>query len=242
MTPPIVHLAHHFEYSKPTNGRKIGKAKCLRCENYDKAINSTREEQHLQRCPGYKAYKEAAGKEEGNPNKRQRLLDESIPIRVTHERAARIDEQLAFCIYKSGKQFNLFEDDCWVKFFRDNFGYTPPSRKDLAGPLLVQAYKNIKAKVKLELSSSSSLCIVTDESTDIANHRIINTSVITDSGVSIYYSNKEAGEGRLGAKELAVHTIEEAKDITGRDLSKWTIVTSDTYTTMRALEEFLEKH
>src|SRR5947209_5421514 len=192
MTPPLAYLAHYFEYSKPTNGRKVGKAKCLRCENYDKAIDSTREEQHLKSCPGYKAYKEAAGKEEGNPNKRQCLLNESMPIRITYERAARIDEQLALCIFKLGKKFNLFEDDCWVKFFQDNFGYTPPSRKDLAGPLLIQAHQNIKEKVKLVLSSSSSLCIVTDESTDIANHRIINTSVVTDSGISIYHSNKEA--------------------------------------------------
>jgi hypothetical protein len=241
MTPPLAYLAHHFEYSKPTDSRKIGKAKCLRCENYDKAINTTREEQHLQRCLGYKAYKETAGKEEGNPNKRQRLLDESIPIRVTHERAARIDEQLAFCIYKSGKQFNLFEDDCWVKFFKDNFGYTPPSRKDLAGPLLIQAHKNMKEKVKLVLSSSSSLCVVTDESTNIANHRIINTSIVTESGVSIYHSNKEADEGKMGAKELAAHTVEEAKDITDGDLSKWTAVTSDTCTTMRAFGGVLGK-
>ena len=88
MTRPIAYLAHYFEYSKPKNGRKVGNAKCLRCENYDKAINTTREEQHLQSCPRYKAYKEAAGKEGGNPNKRQRLLDESMPIRVTNERAA----------------------------------------------------------------------------------------------------------------------------------------------------------
>jgi hypothetical protein len=31
-------------------------------------------------CPGYKAYKEGVEKVEGNPNKRQRLLDESMPI------------------------------------------------------------------------------------------------------------------------------------------------------------------
>jgi len=88
MTPPLAYLVHHFKYSKPTDGRKIGKAKCLCCKNYDKAVNSTREEQHLQICPGYRAYKEAARKEEGNPNKRQRLLDKLIPIQVTHKRAA----------------------------------------------------------------------------------------------------------------------------------------------------------
>jgi hypothetical protein len=45
----------------------------------------------------------------------------------------------------------------------------------------------MKEKVKLVLSSSSSLCIVIDESTNIANYRIINTSVVIDSGVSIYH-------------------------------------------------------
>jgi len=241
MPPPLAYLVHHFEYSQPANGKKTGKAKCLRCQNYDKAINSTREEKHLMQCPGYKAYKEGAEKEEGNPNKRQRLLDESMPIRVPRERASQIDEQLAFCIYKSGKPFNIFEDDCWTQFFKDNFGYTLPSRKDLAGDLLTQAYENIQKKVKPVLSSSSSLCIVTDESTDIANHRIINTSIVTDSGVSIYHSNKEAEEGKMGAEELAAHTVEEAKDITGGDLSKWTAVTSDTCATMRAFGEVLAK-
>ena len=63
-------------------------------------------------CPRYKAYKEGAEKVEGNPNKRQRLLNESMPIWVTRERASQIDEQLAFYIYKLGRPFNIFEDDC----------------------------------------------------------------------------------------------------------------------------------
>jgi hypothetical protein len=64
------------------------------------------------------------------------------------------------------------------------------------------------------------LYIVIDESTNIANHRIINTSVITDSGISIYHSNKEAEDGKMGAKELVAHTVKEAKDIIGGDLLK----------------------
>jgi hypothetical protein len=89
--------------------------------------------------------------------------------------------------------------------------------------------------------SSSSLCIVTDESTNIVNHRIINTSIVTDSRVSIYHSNKEAEEGKMGAKELAAHTVEEAKDNIGGDLSKWTAVTLDTCVTMRAFGGVLAK-
>jgi hypothetical protein len=85
------------------------------------------------------------------------------------------------------------------------------------------------------------LCIVIDESTNIANHRIINTSIVIDSRVSIYHLNKEVEEGKIGAKELTAHIVEEAKDIICRDLSKWTAVTSDTCATMRAFGGVLAK-
>ena len=59
-------------------------------------------------------------------------------------------------------------------------------------------------------------------------------SVHTDSGISIYYLNKEVEEGKIGTEELAAHTIKEAKAITNNNLLKWTAVTLDTCTTVRA--------
>ena len=85
------------------------------------------------------------------------------------------------------------------------------------------------------------MCIITDESTNIANYRIIKTSIVIDSRVSIYHLNKEVEEGKMGAKELAAHTIEEAKGLIGGDLLKWTAVTLDTCVTMRAFGEVLVK-
>jgi hypothetical protein len=38
-------------------------------------------------------------------------------------------------------------------------------------------------------------------------------------------SNIEAQEGTMGAKELAVHTVKMAKEITHNDLSKWVSTT-----------------
>jgi len=70
------------------------------------------------------------------------------------------------------------------------------------------------------LSSSSLLCIIIDESTNIVNYKIINTFVVTDSKVFIYYLNKEAEEGKIGAKELVAHIVEKAKEITSKDLLK----------------------
>jgi hypothetical protein len=85
------------------------------------------------------------------------------------------------------------------------------------------------------------LCIVIDESTNIANYRIINTSIVIDSRVSTYHLNKEAEEGKIEAKELAAYTVKEAKDIIGGDLLKWTAVTLDTCATIKAFEGVLAK-
>ena len=70
------------------------------------------------------------------------------------------------------------------------------------------------------LSSSSLLCIITNEFTNIANYKIINTSVVTDSKVFIYYSNKKAEERKIRAKELVAHIVKKAKEIISKDLLK----------------------
>ena len=45
----------------------------------------------------------------------------------------------------------------------------------------------------------------------------------------------------MGAEELAAHTVKEAKEITSRDLSKQTAVTSNTCATIRAFKGVLRK-
>jgi hypothetical protein len=135
----------------------------------------------------------------------------------------------------------LFDDDCWLRFFQDNFGYTPPSSSTISGPLLEKVYKSTKEEVKAELSSLAFLGLVMDESTNINQHRIINTLVITNSNDAWYWKNKEAAEGKLGAKELTALAIEAGEDITEHDLTRWTSFTSDTCATMRASWKLIEQ-
>jgi hypothetical protein len=61
---------------------------------------------------------------------------------------------------------------------------------------------------------------VTDESTNISSNRIINTSAVTNNSDSFYILNVEAPLGKIGADELAEHSITTARKITYRDLSK----------------------
>jgi hypothetical protein len=86
--------------------------------------------------------------------------------------------------------------------------------------LLDDCYTKIEAAVEVQLSTSNILNLVTDESTNISNNRIINTSVIIYNSSSFYISNIEAEPGKLGAEEVVDYTITQAKKFTKGDLSK----------------------
>jgi hypothetical protein len=80
----------------------------------------------------------------------------------------------------------MFNDDCWIQFFQKNFGYTPPYSKTISRTLLNKVYESAKIEVKAKLSLSPFLKLVIDESTNINQNRIINTSVITNTSKSFY--------------------------------------------------------
>jgi hypothetical protein len=105
---------------------------------------------------------------------------------VLADKKARIDKELATCLYKSGRPLSFFEDDYWKEFFKKNFGYTPPSSWALSNTLLDEAYDECKGQVKNQLCAAYSLSLIIDESTDIAYNRIINTSIVTNIGESYY--------------------------------------------------------
>jgi hypothetical protein len=176
------------------------------------------------------------------PAKRQRTIDDSLMPRIPASRKAQIDKELASCLYQTARPLSIFEEDCWIKFFTKNFGYTPPSTKVPSDSLLDEVYTEVKAEVKSKLHSSPYLCLVTDESTDIATNRVINTSVVTNTAESFYWSNIEAKEGTIGAKELATYMIKQAKEITDGDLSKWASTTTDTCSTMIAFSAEFEQN
>src|ERR1700722_3760008 len=191
-------------------------------------------------CLGYSEWL-SVQKDEQHVPKKQRRLDETMVIRISEERRERIDKELAQCLFQSGKPLSLFEHNCWKDFFKQNFGYTLPSRFKISRPLLDECYDSTKQDVSQELSSSSSLSLVIDESTNISKNRIINTSVVLPSSKSFYWSNIEANVGKMGAEELTDHIIKTAKDITNTQLSKIVSITTDTCSTMEALRRILKK-
>jgi hypothetical protein len=219
-------LRPNFEYTKVDNAQKK-RARCLHCDNYSYAQNSTREKEHLTTCLGLQASLKG-------PALKQQKLDDVLATRISGNRKAQIDQQLASCLFQTGKPPSMFNDDCWIEFFQDNFGYTPPHSRTISETLLPKVYDFAKAELKAELSASPFLGLIMDESTNINQNRIINTSVVTSSGDTFYWKNTEAEAGKLGAKELTAYIIETGHEITDRNMKKWTSFISDTCSTMRA--------
>lgn len=122
-------------------------------------------------------------------------------------------------MFKTGRAFTAFEDNAWTDFFAE-FDYKPPSAKKISTTLLDEAYTKIEAVVDLQLRASHTFNLVTDESTDISGHRIINTSVLTNNGDCFFISNVEAKAGKLGAQEIAEEAINTVTRIAHGDPSQ----------------------
>ena len=153
---------------------------------------------------------------------------------IDPDRQDKLDYMFAFAMFKTGRPFTAFEDDAWINFFKE-LGYKPPGATKLATKLLPKVYKKVELQVSLRFSASNSINLVTDESTDIASHRIINTSGITNNGDCFYISNIEANAGKLGAVELTNNTVATARKATNGDLSKVVSWTTDTCAIMRSM-------
>jgi hypothetical protein len=214
---------------------KNERTKCKHCTEYNIAKSTSREAKHLEECLGYIVWMRG----QDRPTKRQKTLNDTI-ARISSERKTQIDKDLAMCIFTTGKPLSLFNDDCWIQFFKNHFGYTLPSQSTISGPLLDLSYETTKNQLVSLLSASPSFGLVIDESTNISLNRIINTSIITSSGESFYWSNMEAVVGKIGAKELAEHTIQVTKEITHGDISKVASITTDTCSTLRSLWSLFE--
>lgn len=107
-------LKHHFSYKDV--GAKCLRATCLHYDTYkDKAKSATREQEHYNKCPIlFRENKEARTSQASSLAKQQRTrtLDADFVSIVSIDKKAKIDKELAACLYKSGRPLSLFDNDC----------------------------------------------------------------------------------------------------------------------------------
>jgi len=97
-------IHRHFEYKSAGNGRKVELATCLCCRKYKKARNTSRQEQHLLKCPKYLEW------ERSNTSKLQTKITSYIRNPIDPTRKSRLDQKFALAIYTTGRPFSTIED------------------------------------------------------------------------------------------------------------------------------------
>jgi hypothetical protein len=139
------------------------------------------------------------------------------------------------------KPFSLFESEEWIEAFA-KLGYKPPGTDMISGPLLEKIYESIRQRVKDEILKSGSLVnIAVDESTNISNERIQNTSIITIDGQSFHWLSKDLGSTQQSADEIAKTVLTNLVGMTDGDLSLVNSLATGTCNTMKSTWEKLEQ-
>ena len=103
----------------------------------------------------------------------------SFTIRTNSQEKVALDDQIARLFYACNLPFNLAEHVIFkqtISMLRP--GYVPPSRKDLAGPLLEKIYEEVTKTAASELEGKN-VTLVQDGWSDIHNTHVIAHSVHT---------------------------------------------------------------
>jgi hypothetical protein len=104
---------------------------------------------------------------------------------------------------------------------------------------LDEDYKETKEQILNQISSASSLTLVTDESTNVCINRIINYSVVTSNSDSIYWKTVEAPVAALTSVKLAEGVVDTAKEITNGNTKQFRALATDTCPRMLALHDIV---
>jgi hypothetical protein len=103
--PADVSVSKHFTYHRLVGKAICWTAVCKLCEKYNAAKSLDQERTHLlTKCPKYEEWQKA------NNKQIQTRITQYANSQIDLARKARIDQKLAFAMYKTGQAFTAFED------------------------------------------------------------------------------------------------------------------------------------
>ena len=138
--PQNVEVRSHFVFSKAA-GRTYERARCKTC-SWEQSANITRCKEHLEKCPGRKAIKNAQNAL--NPNTPTAI--DRFAISLSAQQKEKLDNLAARAILHGGRTLTLFEDEAMAEFIRAlNPLYKPPSRRVLTESVILRVFSSLKA-------------------------------------------------------------------------------------------------
>ena len=190
--------------------------------------------QHLLKCDKYLTLHKSKGIE-NDITREAAVLSKQTPLnvpRISTQTKALLDFDFAEACYVSGLPFTVYQDEAMQRGFRTlNPAYKPPNRKALAGPLLNQVYSHVKEKVDSAIQATKLLNIVTDESINISNARIVNISIHTPSG-AFHWRSEDIGARQMTTINVADWIKHNLTRLCNGRFNKINSIATDTCPTM----------
>ena len=168
--PVNEHVRLNFTRTKDPD-RAVTTATCNHCFK-ERSWHTSLLELHLNKCQPYLASLTSNQRQLQTPigkSSQMRLA----PSKVKDSRAQRIRLSFAMAVYMNNRPFTSY-DDQWTNqaLGEFNLDIKYPSRKELAGPLLQEAFTQVKSQVTKKIFTAPGLNLITDESSNIRKERI----------------------------------------------------------------------
>lgn len=214
-----------FHESKENPQDKCITVRCRLC-TWTKKKNTTRQQEHLRHCANYLSHLSQLNQQSlelNPPTDTPKIFDKQS-----------LDHAAALAVYMSASPFTLLSNSYFTAFIQLNPTYLPPSRASLANQLLDDIYCNVKTEVDAIIEKQQYINIVVDESGDISSHRIINLSILTETG-AFHYKTEDTGSMQLGAVEISQWVMEKLATLVGEQWWRINSMATDTCNTMRAV-------
>lgn len=220
--------------------------RCIHC-NYTASKHVDRGLQHLTKCEEYMKHKQNKS-DDTKPSTDLKQLSIVSSVRpLSQIQILHANRTAAMAVYMTNLPFNHYEND-YILLYQQALhpGYKPPNRKAIAGPLLEDAYQNVKKKVHDQLDVCAYLNFFTDETANIRKEKLINlcchapqSSTSTGGG---FHIKAETGIARImTAKVQAEWVVKGCKEATNNQLWRINYIGTDTCSTMRSMWEEISK-
>lgn len=138
-----------------------------------------------------------------------------VPFSPEEKRS--VDQDAATAIHLTATPFPTLRNSYFHKFLHWlDPAYTPPSRDQISGALLDEAYNKVSTEVNKVLQRQQQLHIIMDEGDDISGNRIINMCILT-SYAAFHYCTEFTGWMLHTAETLANWALVQMEQIVGSD-------------------------
>ena len=134
---------------------------------------------------------------------------------TTEEQKKHYDQKCARFIFENCLPFSVVESPSFKDFVKSiRPSYNPPTRKKVAGPLLLDEYEELKTSVKEKIEKARYVNLVSDGWSNMRNEHVVNFIIlIPNEETPIYFKSLFTADIRQTGENIATEIIRVIEEI-----------------------------